>query len=455
MNSNEGLMPGLVFSGPISAECLAFLPFYLTFIAKTGSMRVYKFGGASVKDGSGIRNLAKIVSETPGNIVIVVSAFGKTTNALEAVLKAWIGHDEGYIGLLDELIRYHHSVISELFSETPPVRGSIDNSFARLREYLSSEKPGEYDYEYDQVVSCGEIWSTLIIASYLKIAMPEVEWIDIRENLITDDIYRDANILWSESRDRMLKVFDFSVRRLYITQGFIGGTVSGQSTTLGREGSDYTAAIIGNILDAESVVVWKDVPGILNADPKWLPEARRLEEISYKEAVEMTFSGAKVIHSKTIKPLHNKNIPLHVRSFMRPDEEGTIIKADAALRQIMPVFIRKEDQILISILPRDFSFVMGDNLGRIFHIFMVHGIKVNLVEASAISLDVCIDDERPRVEALLEELGSDFTAVYNEKVEMLSVRHYTTEALDRITEGREILLEQRTRSTVRYIVRQI
>jgi len=417
-------------------------------------MKVYKFGGASVKDGSGIRNLSEIVSEVTDNLVIVVSAFGKTTNALEGVLKAWIGKDATYMTLLNNIQNTHQSVIDELFTDRNDISDTIDNSFSRLKEYLSAVKSGNYDFEYDQVVSFGELWSTIIVAGYLKSIIPETGWIDIRENLLTDDRFRDANILWSESRNRMQKVFDFTAKRIYVTQGFIGGTVSGQTTTLGREGSDYTAAIIANILDAESVVVWKDVPGILNADPKWLPDAKRLDEISYKEAVEMTFSGAKVIHPKTIKPLHNKNIPMHVRSFVRPGDAGTIIKADAALREVMPVFIRKEDQILLSILPKDFSFVMGDNLGRIFHTFMVHGIKVNLVEASAVSIDVCLDDERPKVDALISDLKSDFSVVYNEKVEMLSVRHYTQEALDRITRGRDILLEQRTRSTVRYVVRQ-
>jgi len=417
-------------------------------------MKVHKFGGASVKDGPGIRNLAEIVSEVSGNLVIVVSAFGKTTNALEKVLKAWINADPLYMNLLDEICLGHHSVIDELFDDKGPVSDNIDNSFARLKEYLSQGNKGEYDYEYDQIVSYGEIWSTLIVAGFLKTVLPDVEWIDIRTNLLTDERFRDANILWSESRNRVQKIFDFGIKRVYVTQGFIGGTVSGQTTTLGREGSDYTAAIIANMLDAECVVVWKDVPGILNADPKWLPDAKRLDEISYKEAVEMTFSGAKVIHPKTIKPLHNKNIPMHVRSFIRPTEAGTIIKADAALREIMPVFIKKEDQILVSILPKDFSFVMGDNLSRIFHYFIVNGIKVNLVEASAVSIDVCLDDERQKVDALIDDLRSDFSAVYNEKVEMLSVRHYTAEALDRITKGREILLEQRTRSTVRYVVRQ-
>ena len=295
-------------------------------------MKVFKFGGASVKDASGIRNLADIVSLFSGDLVIVVSAFGKTTNALEKVLNAWIDEDESCYQMLDSLYQYHHSVIDELFIENT-TGSDIDNSFAVLKEYLSEEKPGEYDFEYDQVVSYGEIWSTTIVAAYLKTILPDTEWIDIRDVLLTDDRFRDANILWNESSHRFHKVFNFNARRIYVTQGFIGGTASGQTTTLGREGSDYTAAIIANILDAESVVVWKDVPGILNADPKWLPDAIKLEEISYKEAVEMTFSGAKVIHPKTIKPLHNKNIPLHVRSFLNPLEEGTIIKADAELKK--------------------------------------------------------------------------------------------------------------------------
>jgi aspartate kinase len=249
-------------------------------------------------------------------------------------------------------------------------------------------------------------------------------------------------------------IFDFRKKRIYVTQGFIGGTVAGYTTTLGREGSDYTAAILANMLDAESVVVWKDVPGILNADPKWFPEATRLHEISYKEAVEMSFSGAKVIHPKTIKPLHNKNIPLYVRSFLIPGDEGTIIKSDIKIRKVEPVFIKKEDQILISILPKDFSFVMGDNLSRIFHIFITHGIKVNLVEASAVSIDVCVDDERAKVNSLLDDLKDEYSAVYNENVELLSVRHSTPESVKRITEGREILIEQRTRSTARFVVRK-
>jgi aspartate kinase len=416
-------------------------------------MIVYKFGGASVKDAAGIRNLAEIVSGEKDDLVIVVSALGKTTNGLEKILNSWIDGSNICYSYLDDLHSSHQSVVNELFPDSGLVSDKISTSFSWLREYLISVKRSEYDLEYDQVVSYGEIWSTIIVAEYLKTVLPEAEWIDIREYLITDDRYRDANILWNESSNRIRGIFDFSRSRIYITQGFIGGTVSGQTTTLGREGSDYTAAILANILDAGAVVVWKDVEGILNADPKWLSDAQKLDEISYKEAVEMSFSGAKVIHPKTIKPLHNKNIPLHVRSFVEPLDPGTVIKADAILRKLLPVYIRKENQMLISLQPNDFSFVMGDNLSMIFHSFMTHGIKVNLVEANAVSIDFCVDDDRKKVEILLNDLRTEFSSIYNDNVEMLTIRHYTGDAVNRITAGRDILLEQRTRSTVRFVVR--
>lgn len=418
-------------------------------------MIVYKFGGASVKDAAGIRNLADIVSGEMDNLVVVVSALGKTTNSLEKILNSWIEEESICYSYLDDLHASHQSVVSDLFPDSDLVSGKILTSFSMLREYLLSARRSEYDLEYDQIVSYGEIWSTIIVAEYLKTVMPEAEWIDIRQFLITDDRFRDANILWNESSSRIRGVFDSSKRRIYITQGFIGGTVGGHTTTLGREGSDYTAAILANMLDASAVVVWKDVKGILNADPKWLGDAQKLDEISYKEAVEMSFSGAKVIHPKTIKPLHNKNIPLYVRSFVVPLDPGTVIRPDAIIRKLLPVYIRKENQILISIQPNDFSFIMGDNLSMIFHSFMTHGIRVNLVEANAVSIDVCVDDDRKKVEVLLNDLRTEFSAVYNDNVEMLTIRHYTGDAVNRITAGRDILLEQRTRSTVRFVVRKI
>jgi aspartate kinase len=416
-------------------------------------MKVYKFGGASVKDAAGIKNLTSIISKEQESLVIVVSAFGKTTNALELVLKAWLAGGNSYRDHLDNIYSYHSAVAEELFLSGNSAKGKIDISFAMLKEYLLKEKKSHYDFEYDQVVSYGEIWSTIIVAEYLKKSGLDAQWIDIRGTLLTNDRFRDADILWNESAGRIQKIVDFSKFGIYVTQGFIGGTISGQSTTLGREGSDYTAAILANMLDADSVTFWKDVPGLLNADPKWMQDALMLEEMSYREAVEMTFSGAKVIHPKTIKPLQNKNIPLFVKSFLNPSEKGTMVVASPTLTKILPVYIRKENQILISILPKDFSFAMGDNLSMIFHLFMLNGIKVNLVEASAVSIDVCVDDDRPKVETLLSSLKDDYSIIYNENAELLSIRHYNQEAIDRITKDRDILIQQRTRSTVRFVVK--
>jgi aspartate kinase len=426
----------------------------IIILIKFIKMKVYKFGGASVKDADAIRNLAKIVSSEISNLVIVISAFGKTTNSLETVLNAWLDGDERFSGYLEKVYKDHMQIVDDLSLGNQEVKGEIDISFSGLRDYLLAATKGEYDFEYDQVVSFGEMWSTLIVEAFLRLSGLNTEWIDIRETLITDDRFRDANILWGESSGRIKKTFSFSKNQIYITQGFIAGTISGQSTTLGREGSDYTAAIIANILDADCAVFWKDVPGILNADPKWRPDAIRLFEISYKEAVEMTFSGAKVIHPKTIKPLHNKNIPLLVKSFIDPQECGTIIKADAVPEKVVPIFVRKENQILISVLPKDFSFVIGDNLSKIFHAFMVNGIKVNLVQASAVSINVCTDDERSKVNALIDYLSEEFKVIYNDNVEMLSIRHYSSESIDSITTGREILLEQKTRKIVGFVMKQ-
>jgi aspartate kinase len=417
-------------------------------------MKVFKFGGASVKDAEGIRNLGKIVSLEQDELVIVVSAFGKTTNSLEDLLKIWLEGGDMYENRLETIYNSHLEVIEKLFSDPGSVREKTDILFDKLNEFLSPGKYSSYDSDYDQVVSYGELWSTIIVAEFLKTQLPSVSWIDIRGKFITDDKFRDANIMWGESSKRVKAAFNFEKCRIYVTQGFIGGTSTGKTTTLGREGSDYTAAILANILDAEKVVVWKDVPGIMNGDPKWFDGAEKLEEISYKEAVEMTFSGAKVLHPKTIKPLHNKNIPMHVRSFLDIDNKGTVIKSDATLKKVIPVFVIKEEQILISILPKDLSFVMGENLGKIFYSFKQQGINVNLVEASAVSLDVCADDDRPKIEAFIKENKTDFSVVYNSDAELLSIRHYTPEAIERITSGREILLEQRTRSTVRFVVRK-
>jgi aspartate kinase len=424
------------------------------FYRKLPDMKIYKFGGASVRDAGGIENMAGIVSAEKDGLVIVVSAFGKTTDALERVLNAWMRNDDSYRKHFDNVYNEHISIAKALFPGGDPAIKRIHNSFAKLGEYLSQEERSVYDYEYDQIVSYGEIWSTMLIAEYLNRKGLNVKWVDIRNKLVTDDRYREANILWGESYLRIRPAFDLPGYSCYLTQGFIGATIAGQTTTLGREGSDYTAAVLATILDAESVTFWKDVPGLLNADPRWMPDVEKLEEISYREAVEMTFSGAKVIHPKTIKPLHNRNIPLYVKSFIDPQESGTLVTEEPRLRIAIPVFIRKENQVLLSLLPKDFSFVMGDNLSSMFQTFIRHGIKVNLIDASAVSINVCIDDERDKIDSLLDDLKHEYSAVYNDNVELLSVRHYTAEALEKIMSGREILLEQKSRSMARLVTRQ-
>lgn len=416
-------------------------------------MKIYKFGGASVKDATGIKNLAEIISDAGSGLIIVVSAFGKTTNALEILLKTWFSGNKVWKDHLEAVRLYHLNVIEGLFPGAEAEQHMIDGSFASLRSFLENDTPLSYDLSYDQVVSYGELWSTMIIARYLDNCGIRTKWTDVRNFIITDERFRDANVIWDISAERIKKEFSFSDTGIYVTQGFIGSSLRGKTTTLGREGSDYTAAIFANLLDAESVTVWKDVPGLLNADPKWMPDARKMDEVSYREAVEMTFSGAKVIHPKTIKPLQNKNIPLYVKSFLAPENEGTLVTSEPELKKIIPVFIRKENQLLVTLLPKDFSFVMGDNLSRIFYLFMNQGIKVNLVEASAVSIDVCIDDDRAKVESLLNSLKNDYSVFYNENVEMLTVRHYDDPSVKRISDRREILLEQRTRSTVRFVVK--
>ena len=417
-------------------------------------MRVFKFGGASVKDAAGIRNLAGIVRSEKDKLVVVVSAFGKITNALEGVLRAWMNGDREWVSSLSKIHDYHYGIVLELFDKQSQAADSYIFSYETLKLYLENNRPGEYDYEYDQVVSFGETWSSTIVEAFLRKSGLNSGWLDIRKLLITDRRFRDANILWDESTERVRGAFDFRQFDILVTQGFIAGTLSGETTTLGREGSDYSAAILANILDAENVVVWKDVQGILNADPKWMSDAVRLKEVSYRDAVEMTFSGAKVIHPKTIKPLHNKSIPLYVRSFQDTADEGTVIKPEiAGLEPDLPVFIKKENQMLISILPKDFSFAMGDNLSRVFHSFLENGIKVNLVQASAISINVCVDHEKEKVDFLIDQLKREYKIIYNDNVEILTIRHYTPAAIDRIIDKREILIEQRTRKIVRFVLK--
>jgi len=416
-------------------------------------MKVFKFGGASVKDAAAIRNFTGIIRGSDSPLVIVVSAFGKTTNALEEVVNARHGGDGDALSLLEGLYALHVSVARELGLEDEELYDCLKDTCQVAAEYLAEGGEQDYDMDYDQVVSAGEMWSSRIIAAWLIKEGHRCQWVDIRKVLLTDKRFRDANILWQESETRAKFVFNAPGTDYFITQGFIGGTEDGLNTTLGREGSDYTAAVIANMTDASEVQVWKDVPGILNADPKWLEDAVVMSGLSYREAVEMSFSGAKVIHPKTIKPLHNKGIPLIVKSFIDPSAVGTVIIGDDHEEIKVPVFIKKQKQILISILARDFSFAIGDNISRILSLFYDFGIKANMVQASAVSVAVCADDDGRRIRKLISELEKEYSVIYNSGVEMLTIRQYSTDAIDKVCGKREILVEQRTRRTVQFVVK--
>ncbi len=416
-------------------------------------MKVFKFGGASVKDAAAIINLGEIISRSDLPLVIVVSAFGKTTNALEEVVNTKFGDQGNSTLLLKKIFDHHLSVIDDLDLDDDEMMNFLQETYTRVIDYLKNNEALDYDREYDQVVSVGELWSSIIVSSWLNKQGLECKWVDVRNVLITDSRFRDANILWSESEARVRDTFNDNKTGLYLTQGFIGGDEDGSCTTLGREGSDYTAAVIANMLNASEVQVWKDVPGVLNADPKWLDDAVVLEYLSYKEAVEMSFSGAKVIHPKTIKPLHNKKIPLIVRSFIESDARGTIITGEEPEDLTLPVYIRKQDQILISVLSRDFSFAIGDNISRILGLFYDYGIKANMVQASAVSVAVCADDDGRKIRKLISELEKDYMVIYNTGVEMLTIRQYTPEAIMKVCGNREMLVEQKTRRTVQFVVK--
>lgn len=416
-------------------------------------MRVFKFGGASVRDAEGIINLYNIVAEEKDRLVIIISAFGKTTNALERLHLAWRDSDPLFQSLFREIMEYHLQVTEKLFGKMSPVLERINGIFREFTDNLKGKKPDDFDHDYDMIVSNGELWSTIIVEAYLRSRGLNSTWADARGLIITDKRHRDAGVLWEVSQNAVRETITFHDVDLYVTQGFIGATDEGEATTLGREGSDYSAAIFANILDASDVVVWKDVPGIMNADPAWMPSAVILPHVSYLEAAEMTYSGAKIIHPKTIKPLHNKKIPMLVKSFADHHGAGTIISDDAPHGDMCPVYVKKEGQILISLIPKDLSFVMGENLSRLFYLIAQSGLKVNLVQTGAVSINICVDHEEPKISEAMEEMKQDYSILYNDGVEMLTVRHCTDEAAMMVAGTREVFLSQRTRNTVRMVVR--
>ncbi|PLX20271.1 MAG: aspartate kinase, partial [Marinilabiliales bacterium] len=310
-----------------------------------------------------------------------------------------------------------------------------------------------YDLKYDQVVSYGEILSTKIVSAYLNYQELRNNWVDIRKVFVTDDTYREATIDFELTGNQVKKTFTYDDEKIYLTQGFIGGSKKGFVTTLGREGSDYSAAVLANLLDAKKVVVWKDVDGIMNADPQYFDTSGKLDKLSYQEAVELAYFGAKVIHPKTLKPLHNKNIPLYVRSFINPDGEGTEIDCFKKYDQNLPIFILKKDQMLISLFPKDLSFVIEDELSKIFKYLSEHRIKVNLIQNSAISISFCIDNANNKTKQLIEKFGEDYKVLYNDQLELLTIRHYSVAAIESVTKNRKIYIDQRSRHTAHFVIR--
>lgn len=416
-------------------------------------MLVYKFGGASVKSGEGVKNLFEIVKNVNQNLVLVVSAMGKTTNSLEEVVKSYFNSDEGWKEKLNLVKKYHFGIIEELFGkDSQDIKTELEIVFNHLETKLQEPASLNYDFEYDQVVSYGEILSTKIVSSYLLFAGFKNKWLDVRTFFKTDNHYREAHIDWELSTKLARKIFDFGNCKAYVVQGFIGSTSENFFTTLGREGSDYTASILSYMLDAEKMVVWKDVPGILNADPRLFPSAQKLPEISYLEAIEMTYYGAQVIHPKTMKPLQNKNIPLYVKSFIEPHLEGSVIHSIDHTLQLVPVIIIKKDQVLISISPTDFSFIAEHNLSDIFALFAKYRLKVNLSQNSALSFSVCTDAMEDKYLEVIEILKQNYKVLYNENAELITIRYYTDEVIAQLTGQRKILVEQKSRKTARFVV---
>ncbi len=419
-------------------------------------MKVFKFGGASVNSADAVRNMAQVVQSHLESkpLMVVVSAMGKTTNLLEKLVPGSADVSSANT-LRQQLEVYHLDIAKSLIPNDKTIIKKIQDLLHQLDNTIVSLQPdaAHYNYNYDQVVSFGEIISTTIIAEYLNHLGINTLWSDARQLIQTDNHYREGRVDWqaSETATKTL-LADSITHSVILTQGFIGGTVDHKTTTLGREGSDYSAAILAYCLNAESVTIWKDVPGFLNADPKFFADTVKISQIPYNEAIELAYYGASVIHPKTVKPIQNKGIPLFIRSFITPEAEGSSIGDYKTIVPETPLYIFKNNQILLSILPRDYSFIAEDNLQVIFGILSKIGIRVNLMQNSALSFSICIDNNPQLVTPLIEELKSMFRVRYNENLQLITIRYYTQEVIDSIVAGRPILLEQRSRTTEQLIV---
>ena len=418
-------------------------------------VEVFKFGGASVNSALAVQNMASIVKDYYQNgkpMLIVVSAMGKTTNALERLIPGVSPDDEKNI-LYNQLYEYHLQIVRHLFrNPSEPVYKELSHLFEHLKTRIYTP-PTSYNFDYDQVVSFGEIISTTIISHYLHLYGVSNEWFDVRNVIITDNNYRSASLNWNHTlANAPLLSEAINKSHTIVTQGFIASSSDGHTTTLGREGSDYTAAILSYLLDSPQMTIWKDVPGFLNADPKYFNDTIKINQIPYNEAIELAYYGASVIHPKTVKPLQNKQISLRIKSFVNPTADGSVIGPYTTIDPLTPLYIFKDKQVLVSIMPKDFSFIAEDNLQYIFSILSQVGISVNLMQNSALSFSICIDYNKILLDRLLEMLSPDFKIRYNCNMQLITIRYYNQEVIDRIVARRPIYLEQRSRITAQIVV---
>ena len=417
-------------------------------------MKVFKFGGASIKSANAIKNVAKILnSQDLSNCLLVISAMGKMTNAFEKITDAYFNNDqEKLTESIDFISNFHFKIINNLFAENHVIHQKTTVLFEQLARFLTQNKSRNYDYLYDQIVSYGELLSTTIVSDYLNEIKIYNNWVDVRENIITDAVFRDATVNWQETEKRIKTNIDFS--KLTIVQGFIGGDLNGNTTTLGREGSDFTAGIFAYCLDAESLTIWKDVLGVLNADPREFKEVQLLEHISYEETIEMAFYGASVIHPKTIKPIQNKKIPLIVRSFKNLNSPGTKVSEGVTLEPTIPCFIVKKNQVLVSISSLDFSFIVEENISDIFKLFHKYQLKVNLIQNSAISFSVCVDNNLNHFDLFYNEIKNMYKVSFVKNVDLFTVRHFTENSLEGIYKLGTSLVTQINKNTAQIIIQK-
>lgn len=415
-------------------------------------MKVYKFGGASVKDAESIKNVCSIIG-TEKDLVIVISAMGKTTNKLEQVVEDFFSGKD-YQASLVIVVAYHTEIMTSLFPKTEnEIWGTFSKISNYLELYLKNEPEKNYDKIYDQIVPVGELLSSKILSAYLEQEGIQNTWVDIRKTFITDNYFRKANLDWNSSLENAQE--NFNSNEISVTQGFIGGTENNLITTLGREGSDYTAAALANMLNASSLTVWKDVPGILNADPRYFNEPKKLNHISYKEAIELSFYGATIIHPKTIKPIQNKGIPLFVKSFLYPEESGTLVNDNTNDDSLLPIFIYKPNQVLISLSRKDFDFLEEKHLSEVFDLLHKHKLEVNIMQNSAINFTISLDYEKERLEQIIPKFQEKYKVLYNANLELLTIRHYDQSSLEEMTKNHEVILEQKTRSTLKMLLRNL